>query len=80
MRDERPWADAASSGDAVKPPSDRFDLSDRRSFLLALSIAKLDPDAGHARLLIQRAQGSAEPRPELGSAVLANVCRSPCER
>ena len=80
VRDERPWADAASSGDAVKPPSDRLDLSDRQSFLLALSIAKLDPDAGHARLLIQRAQGSAETSPELGSEVLVTVCGSRCDR
>src|SRR5713226_7819284 len=29
-------------------------LSGCRSFLLALSITKPDPDAGHARLLIQR--------------------------
>ena len=80
MIDERPGADAASSSDAVKLRSDRFDLSGRRSFLLALSIAKLDPDAGHARLLIQRAQGSAEPRPELGSTVLVTVCRSRRDR
>ena len=80
MRDERPWADAASSGDAVKPPSDRLDLSDRRSFLLALSIAKLDPDAGHARRLIQRTNGLAEPGPELGGVLLVGVCRGRCDR
>src|SRR6266567_7758641 len=47
-----------------------------RSFLLALSITKLDPDAGHARRLMQRANGLAEPGPELGSAVVVVVCRA----
>src|SRR5216684_1250032 len=47
-----------------------------RSFLLALSITKLDPDAGHPRRLIQRTNGLAEPRPELGSAVVVVVCRA----
>ena len=74
VRDERPCADAASSRDAVKPPSNRLDLSDRRSFLLALSIAKPDPDARHSRGLIQRTEGLAEPRPELGGAMLVGVC------
>src|SRR6266851_41098 len=47
-----------------------------RSFLLALSITKLDPDAGHPCRLIQRTNGLAEPRPELGSAVVVVVCRA----
>jgi hypothetical protein len=45
-------------------------LLGRRSFRLALSITKPDPDAGHARRLIERTEGLAEPGPELGSAVL----------
>ncbi len=78
VRDERLGAEAGSGGDAGKPPTNRFDFL--WSSLLTLSIAKLDPDAGHASLLIQRAQGSAEPRPELGSALLVTVCRSRCDR
>jgi hypothetical protein len=46
----------------VNPPSDRLELSDRRSFLLALSIANLDFDAGHARRLIQHTNGLDEPK------------------
>lgn len=55
-------------------------LSGCWSFLLSLSITKLDPDAGHARRLIQRTNGLAEARPELGCAVLVGVRRGRCDR
>ncbi len=47
-----------------------------RSFRLAFSITKLDPQARHARRLIQCTLDLAEPRPELGNAVLVGVHRA----
>ena len=69
-----------STGPSVGGAPENEILAGCRSFPLALSIAKLDPDAGHARRLIQRTNGLAEPRPELGGAVLVTVCRSRCDR
>jgi hypothetical protein len=54
-------------------------LTALRSFSLTLSVTKFDPDAGHARRLIQGTYGLTEPRSEPGRAVLIGICRGCCD-
>lgn len=69
-----------STGPSVGGSPENEILAGCRSFPLALSVPKLDLDAGHARRLIQRTNGLAEPGPELGRAVLLGVCDSRRDR